>query len=102
MAYMSHTLTSFAVLLSDCELFPTRSAVSDKAAAVFPSVCRRLYRLFAHAAHHHTAQFEQWERHYHACARFIALLDCFQLMEQQQRTPAIDIRLSGGSNSAAS
>ena len=98
MAYMCHTLTSFAVLLSDAELFPSRSSVSDKAAAVFPSVCRRLYRIFAHAAHHHTAQFEAWEAQYRTCSRFVALLDCFQLMDAQQRTPTITVN----SNSAAS
>ena len=89
---MCHTLSSFAVLLSDAELFPSRAAVSDKAAAVFPSVCRRLYRIFAHAAHHHTAQFDEWEATHHTCGRFIALLDQFQLMDAQQRTPSITIR----------
>ena len=88
---MCHTLTSFAVLLSDADLFPSRSVVSEKAAAVFPSVCRRLYRIFAHAAHHHTLHFEQWESEYHTCSRFIALLDSFQLMDRQQRTPNITV-----------
>ena len=97
MAYMCHTLTSFAVLLSDAELFPSRSAVSDKSAAVFPSVCRRLYRLFAHAAHHHTAQFVEWEAQYRTCSRFLALLDTFQLMDAQQRTPDIALDSNGRS-----
>ena len=92
MDYCCHTLTAFSALLNDSEAFPSRATVAAKGASVFPSVCRRLYRLFAHAYHHHREAWQAWEQRTRATQRFLALVQRFQLMDDQQLTPAIPLQ----------
>ena len=88
--YFVHTLHGSTAALLDTDRFPSRSSVNAKdAGAVFPSTCRRLYRLFAHAHFHHSAQWEEWERKSHTTARFLQFVQLHRLIDAAQLTPPI-------------
>ena len=91
MSYMCHALTSSTVSLSEAEaLLPPRSTTASLASTtLLPSICRRLYRLFAHAHHHHREEWQQWEQRRGTTARFLHLLRTFQLLPPQHLTPLI-------------
>ena len=92
MGYMAHSLSAFTATLNDAALFPSRvGSITPAAAAHFPPLCRRAYRLFAHAFFHHRALFDGWEEGRRGCMRFLSLVQHFELMDQSQLTPRIPI-----------
>jgi len=90
--YIVHTLSGFTALLNSPTHFPSRIQVPPKSVEIFSSVVRRLYRLFAHAYHHHKTIFDKFEGETHLTKRFIAFALMYDLMNKTQlKQPAIPI-----------
>jgi hypothetical protein len=85
-----HTLTGFVSLMNSSEDFPNRYTISPKSARHFGDMCRRLYRVFAHAFYHHRALFDAIEGRTHLTRRFIQFALHFELMQPQQMVPPIE------------
>ncbi|EGG19763.1 MOB1 [Cavenderia fasciculata] len=69
--YFFHTLDNTSALLNSEKLFPKRIEISTSSLKQFPSIMRRLYRLFAHAYFHHREIYDQIEEQTHLCERFV-------------------------------
>ncbi|VDN44521.1 unnamed protein product [Gongylonema pulchrum] len=59
--YTRHTLDGAAALLNSNKYFPSRVSIKESSIAKIGSVCRRVYRIFAHAYFHHPELFEKFE-----------------------------------------
>mmetsp|Transcript_46954 Transcript_46954/g.92434 ORF Transcript_46954/g.92434 Transcript_46954/m.92434 type:complete len:203 (+) Transcript_46954:63-671(+) len=90
-SYTVHTLAYFTSLLTHPDLFPNRVRITAKAAKEFAGVCRRLYRIFAHAHHHHTDTFAKFEGDSALCARFLKLIQVFNLLAPAMCNPPINL-----------
>jgi len=88
--YTVHTLSGFNALLNSDE-FPSRVRVTPKAIKFFPSIARRLYRLFAHPYYHHRQIFDEFERDTHLCKRFLQFTTAHQLMSKKEFTPPMNL-----------
>ena len=97
MSYMLHALASCTQQLNEVEGWGTHkataasSAPAAAASTLFPSLARRLYRLFAHAHFHHPAQWQEWEERRGTTQRFLQLIAAFQLLPPQHLTPSISL-----------
>ncbi|KAG8834686.1 hypothetical protein FRC17_007771 [Serendipita sp. 399] len=78
--YILHTLDSATALLNSARNFPSRIAIPTTSTRHFPSLARRLSRIFAHAYFHHRDLFEQAEAESALYERFLGLVQEFQLV----------------------
>ncbi|KAF8516575.1 Mob1/phocein, partial [Hysterangium stoloniferum] len=78
--YIVHTLDSATALLNSPRAFPSRLSIPPSSHRHFPSLARRLGRIFAHAYHHHRALFAAAEAESALYARFLALSKRFELV----------------------
>ncbi|KAJ3539481.1 hypothetical protein NM688_g6354 [Phlebia brevispora] len=78
--YILHTLDSATALLNSPRAFPSRLSIPPTSQRHFPSLARRLGRIFAHAYYHHREAFEQAEAESSLYARFLALTSKFELV----------------------
>ncbi|KAF8524027.1 Mob1/phocein, partial [Gautieria morchelliformis] len=78
--YIVHTLDSATALLNSPRAFPSRISIPQTSHRHFPSLARRLGRIFAHAYHHHRLAFESAEAESALYARFLALSRHFDLV----------------------
>ncbi|KAK5574896.1 hypothetical protein RB653_010150 [Dictyostelium firmibasis] len=59
--YIVHTLDSTSSLLNSDKHFPKRIEILASSTKHFQSICRRLYRIFAHAFYHHREVYNEYE-----------------------------------------
>ncbi|KAG8945003.1 hypothetical protein FRC04_001258 [Tulasnella sp. 424] len=78
--YITHTLDSATALLNSPRAFPSRLQIPLASKRQFPSLARRLSRIFAHAYYHHREVFEQAEAESSLYARFLMLAKRFDLV----------------------
>ncbi|THH32584.1 hypothetical protein EUX98_g1604 [Antrodiella citrinella] len=81
--YILHTLDSATALLNSPRAFPSRLTIPEVSRRHFPSLARRLGRIFAHAYFHHREIFEQAEAESALYARFLALTSKFGLVPSE-------------------
>ncbi|KIO26086.1 hypothetical protein M407DRAFT_24644 [Tulasnella calospora MUT 4182] len=93
--YITHTLDSATALLNSPRAFPSRLQIPPASKRQFPSLARRLSRIFAHAYYHHREAFEQAEAESSLYARFLMLAKRFDLV------PTEFLVLPGSSDSNA-
>ena len=87
-AYAVHTADDMSNRLSSSRDFPSRVSVPPAAAAAFPNVARRLYRVLAHAHRHPAPQFAEFEQRTRCAERTTAVCRTFGLLADDQLEPA--------------
>ncbi|TXT13213.1 hypothetical protein VHUM_01614 [Vanrija humicola] len=80
--YILHTLDSTTALLNSSNYFPSRLQIPHASLAHFPSLFRRLSRIFSHAYFHHREAFATSEAETSLYARFVALCQRYELVGQ--------------------
>lgn len=78
--YSRHTLDSSAALLNSSKFFPSRLTITQNSLGRLGSVCRRVYRLFAHAFFHHRHLFDEFEKETALCRRFTVFVKQYSLV----------------------
>jgi hypothetical protein len=78
--YMLHTLDGTSAYLTSTKWFPSRASILKGSAKAFPSIARRLYRIFAHAYYHHRQEFDNLENETHLCERFTRFCEAYALV----------------------
>lgn len=78
--YIIHTLDGTTALLNSHRHFPSRTYIPTTSLRHFGSVSRRLSRIFVHAFEHHREVFEACEVETSLYARFLALVQSYDLI----------------------
>ncbi|GJJ08130.1 hypothetical protein Clacol_002338 [Clathrus columnatus] len=81
--YIIHTIDSATALLNSPKAFPSRISIPYQSRRHFPSLTRRLGRIFAHAYFHHREEFTAAEEQNSLYARFLALAKRFDLVPSE-------------------
>ena len=68
--YMRHTLDFVVIQLNDPKKYPSRTSIKDTSIQKLGNICRRVYRLFAHAYYQHKKVYEEFESRTRLCQRF--------------------------------
>lgn len=80
MAVLTIRLDSTTSLLSSSSFFPSRLQIPHASLAHFPSLFRRLSRIFSHSYYHHREAFATAEAETSLYARFVALCERYELV----------------------
>ncbi|ETO03999.1 hypothetical protein RFI_33403, partial [Reticulomyxa filosa] len=82
MNYATHTIDDFTKVFQTKKFFPSRygSNIPEQAMQQYTSCARRVYRIFAHAYHHHQMEFEEFENEYCLCSRFMTFVHMYNLI----------------------
>eukprot|EP00045_Choanoeca_perplexa_P020362 m.4206 g.4206 ORF g.4206 m.4206 type:complete len:179 (-) comp6755_c0_seq1:237-773(-) len=84
-SYTMHTLHQAEQAVNNEKAFPMRSSVPETAVKrVVAQQSRRVYRIPAHAYHHHSELFKQFETQTHFMARFDHFLRHYKLVAEEQ------------------
>ncbi|WWD00573.1 hypothetical protein V866_007508 [Kwoniella sp. B9012] len=78
--YILHTLDSTTALLNSSQNFPSRMQIPPSSVSHFPSLFRRLSRIFSHAYFHHREAFQLSENETSLYLRFLGLCEKFNLV----------------------
>ena len=78
--YIIHTLDGTTALLNSQRHFPSRTFIPTTSLRHFGSISRRLSRIFVHAYEHHRDVFEACEAETSLYARFLALVQTYDLI----------------------
>ncbi|OCF76921.1 hypothetical protein I204_02630 [Kwoniella mangroviensis CBS 8886] len=78
--YILHTLDSTTALLNSSQNFPSRMQIPPSSVSHFPSLFRRLSRIFSHAYFHHREAFQLNENETSLYSRFLGLCEKFNLV----------------------
>ncbi|WVR04616.1 hypothetical protein IAU60_001627 [Kwoniella sp. DSM 27419] len=78
--YILHTLDSTTALVNSSQNFPSRLQIPQASQSHFPSIFRRLSRIFSHAYFHHHETFSLAEAETSLYARFLGLCETYQLV----------------------
>jgi len=78
--YMRHTLDFVAVQLNDPKRYPSRTTVKDQSVQKLGNICRRIYRLFAHAYYQHRSIYDEFEKRTKLCTRFTMFVREYDMM----------------------
>jgi hypothetical protein len=81
MYYAYHTLDTIQCLISNPSLCPSRERIPDKRYSAYPNMCKRVYRILAHASHAHPIVYLKYENKYSLCSRFVDFCLQFKLMK---------------------
>ncbi|CAD5221000.1 unnamed protein product [Bursaphelenchus xylophilus] len=88
--YTMHTLDGASALLNSNRYFPSRVTLKDASLMKIGSVCRRVYRIFAHAYFEHRKLFDQFEEETCLCRRFTKFVTKYSLMGSEHLLVPID------------
>ncbi|WWC86911.1 uncharacterized protein L201_001790 [Kwoniella dendrophila CBS 6074] len=80
--YILHTLDSTTALLNSSLNFPSRMQIPPSSVSHFPSLFRRLSRIFSHAYFHHREIFQLSENETSLYSRFLGLCEKYELVGQ--------------------
>lgn len=100
--YIIHTLDGTTALLNSHRHFPSRTYVPTTSLRHFGSVSRRLTRIFVHAHEHHRDTFEACEAETSLYARFLALVEVYDLVAVETLPKLSSSNNSDSVSSAAS
>jgi hypothetical protein len=90
-------LDAAIAVLNSNKFFPSRVSVPASSIKQFPSIARRLYRIFAHAWYHHRETFDELEARTKLYDRVVRLADQFQLIPQKLIViPGYEMKNDGG------
>ncbi|KAK8847403.1 hypothetical protein IAR55_005261 [Kwoniella newhampshirensis] len=78
--YILHTVDSTTALLNSSKNFPSRMQIPSASLTHFPSLFRRLSRIFSHAYFHHRETFSLAESETSLYARFVGLCERYELV----------------------
>lgn len=78
--YMRHTLHFVGNQLNDSKRFPSRTSVKEVAVVKLSNICRRVYRIFAHAYYQHKSVYEEFEKRTKLCERFTKFVCKYNMM----------------------
>ncbi|KAK4686652.1 hypothetical protein P7C73_g3471, partial [Tremellales sp. Uapishka_1] len=78
--YILHTLDATTALLNSSKNFPSRMSIPSASLTHFPSLFRRLSRIFSHAYYHHRESFSLAEAETSLYARFVGLCEHYNLI----------------------
>ncbi|WWD21494.1 hypothetical protein CI109_105980 [Kwoniella shandongensis] len=78
--YILHTVDSTTALLNSSKNFPSRMQIPSASLTHFPSLFRRLSRIFSHAYFHHREAFSLAESETSLYARFVGLCERYDLV----------------------
>ncbi|ORX38815.1 Mob1/phocein [Kockovaella imperatae] len=78
--YILHTIDSTVALLNSPQQFPSRLSIPAASLSYFPSLFRRLSRIFSHAFYHHREAFSLCEVETALYARFVALCETYEMV----------------------
>ncbi|AAW45931.1 hypothetical protein CNBJ2830 [Cryptococcus deneoformans B-3501A] len=81
--YILHTLDSTVTLLNNSKHFPSRMHIPPASVSHFPSIFRRLSRIFSHAYFHHREAFIMAEVENSLYARFVELCEAYELVGER-------------------
>ncbi|KIR35942.1 Mob1 family protein [Cryptococcus deuterogattii MMRL2647] len=81
--YILHTLDSTVTLLNNPKHFPSRMHIPPASVSHFPSIFRRLSRIFSHAYFHHRETFIMAEVENSLYARFVELCEAYELVGER-------------------
>ncbi|OXG16418.1 Mob1 family protein [Cryptococcus neoformans] len=81
--YILHTLDSTVTLLNNSKHFPSRMHIPPASISHFPSIFRRLSRIFSHAYFHHREAFIMAEVENSLYARFVELCEAYELVGER-------------------
>lgn len=81
--YCIHTLDLFAERLNNKEYALPFKIPKKRAEKDMCDLCRRVYRIFAHAFFHHRHMFDDYEAEHLLCTRFIAFLKKYELVSRE-------------------
>ena len=88
--YCAHNIAAMTAAAHNTTTFPNRIAVNANAVKTLAPLVRRVYRIFAHAAYHHTAAYDALEAKTFLSRRFIALFTANTvLMDNNTFTPPL-------------
>eukprot|EP01061_Rhynchopus_euleeides_P010943 TRINITY_DN20518_c0_g2_i1.p1 TRINITY_DN20518_c0_g2~~TRINITY_DN20518_c0_g2_i1.p1 ORF type:complete len:250 (+),score=78.97 TRINITY_DN20518_c0_g2_i1:57-752(+) len=81
--YAFHTLDGAAIVLHSTKFFNDRKDAQERSPSqLFANMIRRLYRIFAHAWHHHNKAFMEFESRTKLCERFVRFSFHFNLLQK--------------------
>eukprot|EP00754_Rhynchopus_humris_P005532 Rhum_TRINITY_DN12755_c0_g1::Rhum_TRINITY_DN12755_c0_g1_i1::g.54190::m.54190 len=81
--YAFHTLDGAAIVLHSTKFFSDKKETPERSPQqLFANMIRRLYRIFAHAWHHHNKAFMEFENRYKLCERFVMFSFHFSLLQK--------------------
>jgi hypothetical protein len=81
MDYAYHTLDTIQCLISNPSFYLSREYIPDKGYSAYPNMCKRVYRILAHASHTHTIVYLKYENEYSLCSRFVDFCLQFKLLK---------------------
>ena len=67
-------------IFSNFFLHPSRTTVKDAAVQKLGNICRRIYRLFAHAYYQHRSIYDEFEKRTNLCTRFTMFVRRYDMM----------------------
>jgi len=82
MNYATHTIDDFTKAFHNKKFFPSRfgNNIPEQAMQQYTSCARRVYRIFAHAYHHHQMEFVEYEDEHFLCSRFMVFVHIYKLI----------------------
>jgi len=80
--YMRHTLDFVGNQLNDVKRFPSRISIKEVNVQKLSNICRRVYRIFAHAYYQHKSIYETFEKRTRLCERFTKFVCKYNLMTE--------------------
>jgi hypothetical protein len=81
MDYAFHTLDTIQYLITNPSFYPSREHVPDKGYSAYPNMCKRVYRILAHASHEHPIVYLKYENEYSLCSCYVDFCLQFKLMK---------------------
>jgi len=90
--YIAHLHSMTTTTLCSNKWFPDRSRVQQEGIDQLSAIMRRMYRVLAHARHHHAATFVAFERETKLTKRFLQLASRFNVVpESHLSVPPMDL-----------
>jgi hypothetical protein len=81
MDYAYHTLDTIQCLITNPSFYPSREWIPNKGYSAYVNMCKRVYRILAHASHEHPIVYLKYENEYSLCTRFVDFCLQFKLMK---------------------
>jgi hypothetical protein len=81
MDYAYHTLDTIQCLITNPSFYPSRAWIPSKGYSAYVNMCKRVYRILAHASHEHRIVYLNYENEYSLCSRFVDFCLQFKLMK---------------------
>jgi hypothetical protein len=84
MDYAYHTIDTIQCLITNPSFYQSREYVPDKGYSAYPNLCKRVYRILAHASHAHQDVYLKYENEYSLYSRFVNFCLQFEFMKPKE------------------